>query len=66
MLQELKQLNLTEQQMEKLLKIEKALDAEKQAYDRSQNQDKNEKGKGLVNRIRAGITKRTKSHEMER
>ena len=64
-LQELKQLNLTEQQMEKLLKIEKALDAEKQAYDRSQNQDKNEK-KGLVNRIRAGITKRTKSHEMER
>ncbi|PEZ02509.1 hypothetical protein CN326_20020 [Bacillus sp. AFS018417] len=75
-LQEIKEMNLTDFQREKLSKLEKALDTEKQEYDKNKKQAFNkDQGKGeeqkeqnsfskIFNRFK-GVTKKAKPEEQE-
>lgn len=75
-LQEIKEMNLTDSQREKLSKLEKALDTEKQEYDKNNKQASNkDQGKGedqkeqnsfskVFNRFK-GVTKKAKTEEQE-
>lgn len=75
-LQEIKEMNLTDSQREKLSKLEKALDTEKQEYDKNNKQASNkDQGKEegqkeqnsfskIFNRFK-GVTKKAKTEEQE-
>lgn len=57
-LQEIKEMGLSEPQMEKLLKIEKALDAEKQEYDKHKKPHSGKEDKGQSRRVKGVLSRR--------
>ncbi|MEH7590090.1 hypothetical protein V7247_25425 [Priestia megaterium] len=68
-LQELKELNLTDSQREKLTKLEKALDTEKKDHDKQKKEEKSQNGftKFFARHSGANSSKKQKeTQEMER